>query len=305
MKILVLGTGGIGGFFGSYLHEVGEDTTFLVRKQRKTDILNNGINIESSFGNISINPKLITKEELNPIYDIILLACKSYNLDEAINDLKPLKNHGIIIPLLNGQTHLNKLSRYFNEKNVYGGVAYISSNVDRHNVIRQIGKNKKITFGSYFGKNSDLIKDFLKSCKKTKFDSELSENISQDIWEKWIFIATVAGITTLFRASLEKINKTKEGELFIKNLFKECCEISKLNGFQIREKIKKSHKEFFMNPNSNVKASMLIDMEKKSLTEHKHIFLDFIKLGKRKGFEANILKTIYLNMLVYENSRLI
>ena len=202
MKILVLGVGGIGGFFGSHLHNAGEDITFLVRKQRKTIILNKGIKIKSGFGNISINPKLITKEELNPIYDIILLACKSYNLDEAINDLKPLKNQGIIIPLLNGQTHLQKISRFFNEKNVYGGVAYISSNVDKHNVIHQIGKNKKIIFGSCSGKNSDLIKDFLQSCKKTKFDSELSDNISQEIWEKWIFIATVAGATTLFRTSL-------------------------------------------------------------------------------------------------------
>ncbi len=305
MKILVLGVGGIGGFFGSHLHNAGEDITFLVRKQRKTIILNKGIKIKSGFGNISINPKLITKEELNPIYDIILLACKSYNLDEAINDLKPLKNQGIIIPLLNGQTHLQKISRFFNEKNVYGGVAYISSNVDKHNVIHQIGKNKKIIFGSCSGKNSDLIKDFLQSCKKTKFDSELSDNISQEIWEKWIFIATVAGATTLFRTSLEKINKTKEGKEFIINLFKECCNISKLNGFQIRENVKKSHKDFFINPNSKVKASMLIDMEKRYLTEHKHIFLDFIKLGVKKGFEANILKTIYLNMLVYEDSRLI
>ena len=305
MKILVLGAGGIGGFFGSHLHEVGEDITFLVRKQRKNIILNNGINIESSFGNISINPKLITKEELNPIYDIILLSCKSYNLDEAINDLKPLKNHGIIIPLLNGQTHLQKLSRFFNKENVYGGVAYISSNVDKHNVIHHIGKNKKITFGSCHGKNSFLIKDCLKSCKTTKFDSELSDNIYQDIWEKWIFIATVAGVTTLFRTSLEKINKTKEGRVFILNLFKECCEISKLNGYKIRRNIKKSHENFFLNSNSNVKASMLIDMEKQFLTEHKHIFLDFIKLGKKKGFEANILENIYLNMIVYEDSILI
>ena len=305
MKILVLGAGGIGGFFGSHLHEVGEDVTFLVREERKPVIEKNGIQIKSPIGNLSIQPNLITKNELTPMYDIVLLTCKSYNLNEVIADLDLLNGHGTIIPFLNGQTHLQKLDIHFDKKNIYGGVAYISSNVNESGVIEHVGKNNKITFGSRIGENSDLIKDFYKRCVKTKFDASLSNNIDQDVWEKWIFIATLAGATTLFKTSLDKINMSREGMMFIMGLFNECCQISKLNGFEIREEVKNIHESFFVNKNSKVKASMLIDMEKKSITEHEHIFKELIKLGINKGFESNILKIIYLNMLIYEDSNLI
>ncbi len=304
MKILVLGAGGIGGFFGSHLHEIGEDITFLVREKRKPIIEKKGIQIKSPIGDFSIQPNLITKNQLTPIYDIILLTCKSYNLNEVITDLEPFTGSGIIIPFLNGQTHLQKLDSHFNKKNIYGGVAYISSNVDEDGVIDHIGKNNKLTFGSRIGKNSDLIKDFYKRCIKTKFDASLSNNIDQDVWEKWIFIATVAGATTLFKTSLDQINRSREGIKFLMGLFHECCQISKLNGFKIRDEVKKIHETFFVDKNSKVKASMLIDMERKSMTEHEHIFKEFINLGNSKKYDPIFLNTIYLNMLVYENSLL-
>ena len=292
MKILVLGVGGIGGFFGSHLHVVGEDVTFLVREKKKLIIEKKGIQIRSPIGNFSIQPNLITKNELTPIYDIILLTCKSYNLEEVIADLGPLNGFGVIIPFLNGQTHLQKLDSCFNKKNVYGGVAYISSNVDENGVIEHVGKNNKITFGSRSGENSGLIKDFYNRCLKTKFDTSLSDNIDQDVWEKWIFIATVAGATTLFKTSLDKINISREGIKFIMGLFEECCQISKLNGFEISEEVKNIHESFFINTNSKVKASMLIDMERKSMTEHEHIFKEFINLGNLKKFDPVLLNTI-------------
>ena len=305
MKILVLGVGGIGGFFGAHLDIIGEDVTFLVRQKRKALVKKNGIKIKSSFGNFNIQPKLITKEKLKPIYDVILLTCKSYDLDQVINDLAVIKNKGLIIPLLNGKTHIERLEKTFNKKDIYGGVAYISSNIDKGGIINHVGQNMKITFGSRFGINSNLSKEFYKRCKKSKFKIALSNNINQEIWEKWIFIATLAGATTLFKTSLDKINVSKEGKKFILDLFHECSEISKLNGFEIREEVKKNHEAYFVNPNSKVKASMLIDMEKKSFTEHHHIFKELIHLGEKNNFESVILKTIYLNMLVYEKTLLI
>ncbi len=302
MRILVIGAGGIGGFFGSHLHAVGEDVTFLVREKKKDILEKKGIQIKSPIGDLLIQPNTITKHELTKTYDIILLTCKSYNLHEVIDDLAPLKSNGIIIPFLNGQTHLKKLDINFNKKSIYGGVAYISSNVDEDGVIEHVGKNNKITFGSRIGENSELIKDFYNRCLKTKFDTSLSDNIDQDVWEKWIFIATVAGVTTLFKTSLDSVNKSKEGIKFILDLFQECCQISKLNGFEIREEVKNIHEAFFINPNSKVKASMLIDMERKSMTEHEHIFKEFINLGNLKNYNPVFLNIIYLNMLVYENT---
>ena len=130
MKILVLGVGGIGGFFGGYLHESGADVTFLVRPKRKALLITDQLKVISPLGNLNLDPKLILAEELKPVYDIILISCKTYDLDQAIIDLRPTKGRGLIIPLLNGITHMKKLDEEFGQDTIMGGVAHISSTVN-------------------------------------------------------------------------------------------------------------------------------------------------------------------------------
>ena len=130
----------------------------------------------------------------------------------------------------------------------------------------------------------------------------LSDNIDQDIWEKWIFIATIAGATTLFQTSIDKISKKPNGKIFIQNLWNECVNISKENGYELRAESKNLHEELLFKSNVPFKASMLVDMEKKLMTEHEHIFFEFIKLGKKKKLNTSLLETCHLNMSIYEDN---
>ena len=125
MKILVLGIGGIGGFFGGYLQDSGADVTFLVRPKRKELLLKNNLKIISPLGNLNLEPNLVLSNELKPIYDIVLVSCKTYDLDQALHDLKGVRGKGMIIPFLNGFTHMEKLDKEFGSENVIGGVAHI------------------------------------------------------------------------------------------------------------------------------------------------------------------------------------
>ena len=196
MKILVLGTGGIGGFFGGFLQESGADITFLVRPKRKEFLLKNKLKIFSPLGDLSLTPNLILSNELKPIYDVILVSCKTYDLDQAMHDLKGIKGKGIIIPFLNGFTHMKRLDKEFGSENVIGGVAHISSTINNHGAIEHFSEFKKITFGDRNkNRNNDLL-TFYNTCKKAKFDVAISEDITLDLWKKWVFIATVAGATT-------------------------------------------------------------------------------------------------------------
>ena len=115
MKILVLGVGGIGGFFGGFLQESGADVTFLVRPKRKALLKNNKLKIISPLGKLNLEPNLILSNELKPIYDVILVSCKTYDLDQAMRDLKGVKGKGMIIPFLNGFTHMEKLDKEFGD----------------------------------------------------------------------------------------------------------------------------------------------------------------------------------------------
>jgi 2-dehydropantoate 2-reductase len=300
MKILVLGSGGIGGFFGSYLVEAGADVTFLVRSKRKEILSINGLNIVSSLGNLSIKPKTILSEELKPIYDVIIVTCKTYDLDQAILDLRPIKGKGMIIPFLNGINHIEKLDKEFGSLNVMGGVAHISSNVNEQGTIEHFSEFKKLTFGNRNLINDDKIKSFYEICQKTKFDSVLSENINLDLWKKWVFISTVAGATSLFRSSLGEITKHDYGKKVVIDLFHECAEIAKLNGYDFDENEKNVQIKTVTNSGSPIKASMLRDVEKKSLTEHEEIFGDLIVAGNKYNVNCPILMSSYIKMKIYQ-----
>ena len=304
MKILVLGSGGIGGFFGSYLVEAGADVTFLVRSKRKEILSINGLNIVSSLGNLSIKPKTILSEELMPIYDVIIVTCKTYDLDQAILDLRPIKGKGIIIPFLNGINHIEKLYKEFGSSNVMGGVAHISSNVNEQGTIEHFSEFKKLTFGNRNLINDDKIKSFYEICQKTKFDSVLSENINLDLWKKWVFISTVAGATSLFRSNLGEITKHDYGKKVVIDLFHECVEIAKLNGYDFDENEKNLQIKTVTNSGSPIKASMLRDIEKKSLTEHEEIFGDLIVAGNKYNVNCPILMSSYIKMKIYQETGL-
>ena len=116
MKVLILGIGGLGGFFGAHLQKTNCDVTFLVRENTKKLVSERGIKIQSDFGNFKINPVLITKKDLKINYDVVMISCKAYDLDEAIADLKPSQKNAVIIPLLNGQAHINKIEKAFKKE---------------------------------------------------------------------------------------------------------------------------------------------------------------------------------------------
>ena len=302
MKVLILGIGGLGGFFGAHLQKTNCDVTFLVRENTKKLVSERGIKIQSDFGNFKINPVLITKKDLKINYDVVMISCKAYDLDEAIADLKPSQKNAVIIPLLNGQAHVNKLEKAFKKENVFGGVAHVSSNTNAPGEIKHVGKIKRLSFGPRYKGNEEIANDFYQLCRKADFQTILSEDINQDIWEKWIFLATIAGATTLFQTSIDNINTKSNGKIFIQNLWNECINISKENGYELRTESKSLHEDLLLKSDYTFKASMLVDMEKKLMTEHEHIFFEFIKLGKKKKLNTSLLETCYLNMSIYEDN---
>ena len=302
MKILVLGIGGIGGFFGGYLSEIGADITFLVRPKRQKLLTNNGLNIISSLGNLTLKPKMVLAEELTPIYDIIIITCKTYDLDQAISDLKLCKGKGLIIPLLNGVTHMKKLDKEYGSSNVMGGVAHISSTVNKNGTIEHFSDFRKLTFGDRSLINNEAINSFYQICKKTKFDVILSDNINLDLWKKWVFIATVAGATTLFNTSLGQISKQTYGKQLIIDLFEECKAIGEMNGYVFDKLEADNIIKNITADGSLIKASMQRDVEKKSFTEHEEIFGDLISAGYKKQINYPILSSCFVNMKIYNET---
>ncbi|PFL17275.1 2-dehydropantoate 2-reductase [Bacillus cereus] len=301
MRILVLGAGGVGGFFGGRLVEKGEDVTFLVRRKRKQQLEEKGLVIRSVNGDFSFQPKLITKEDRTAPFDVILFSTKAYHLNEAIQDLKPFVGENtVIIPLLNGIAHVSLLQKEFGVEKVIGGLCFIETTLNDQGEIVQTSAANRLLFGEMKPQDSERIKHIAKVFAGTKSSFVLSENITQDMWHKYLFITVMSGVTTLMRAPIGPIRESEGGHDFIRNLFEESVQIMRRLGAPLKDNIVEDHMKTIDKISYDMKSSMQRDMEKGSLVEGEHLQGYLLGLAKQFSIEAPLLGAVYQNLTVYE-----
>jgi 2-dehydropantoate 2-reductase len=300
MRILVLGAGGIGGYFGGRLAEKGEDVTFLVRSKRKQQLEKNGLVIHSVKGDFSFVPKLITKSDNTDPFDIVLLSTKAYHLEEAINDLKPfVGDKTVIIPLLNGVSHLSPLKEAFGKK-VIGGLCTIETTLNNSGDVVQSSAFDQLVFGELEHQETDRIQQIADTFSGTKAKFVLSNKIMQDMWHKYLFITVMSGVTTLMRAPMGPIRESDGGRDFIRGLYKEATKIMRACNAPIADNIEEEQMKSIDKLSYDFKTSMQRDMEKGLLIEGEHLQGNLLELAKQFHIEAPILKVIYQNLKVYE-----
>ncbi|MGE6349148.1 2-dehydropantoate 2-reductase [Bacillus mycoides] len=301
MRILVLGAGGVGGFFGGRLAEKGEDVTFLVRSRRKQQIEEKGLVIRSINGDFSFQPKLITKEDRTSPFDVILFSTKAYHLNDAIQDLKPFVGENtVIIPLLNGIAHLSLLQKEFGVEKVIGGLCFIETTLNDQGEIVQTSAANRLVFGEIKPQDSERIKPISKVFAGTKASFVLSENITQDMWHKYLFITVMSGVTTLMGAPIGPIRESKGGRDFIRNLFEESVQIMRALGSPVKDNIVEEHMKTIDKISYDMKSSMQRDMEKGSLIEGEHLQGYLLDVAEKFSIEAPLLGAVYQNLKVYE-----
>ncbi|EJQ52520.1 2-dehydropantoate 2-reductase [Bacillus cereus BAG6X1-2] len=301
MRILVLGAGGVGGFFGGRLVEKGEDVTFLVRSKRKQQLEEKGLVIRSVNGDFSFQPNLITKEDRTSPFDVILFSTKAYHLNEAIVDLKPfVGKNTVIIPLLNGIAQLSLLQKEFGEEKVIGGLCFIETTLNNEGDVVQTSVANRLVFGEIKPQDSERIKRISKTFADTKASFVLSENILQDMWHKYLFITVMSGVTTLMRAPIGLIRESDGGREFIRNLFEESVQIMKSMEAPVKDNIVEEHMKTIDKISYDMKSSMQRDMEKGSLIEGKHLQGYLLKLAEEMSIDVPLLSVVYQNLKVYE-----
>ena len=231
MRILVLGAGGIGGYYGARMHAAGGNVTFLVRPGRAAQLREKGLQVFSPFGDLQISPQLVTKETLTETFDVILLTCKAFDLDSAMDAIAPaIGEQSAIVPLLNGVRHIDRLVTRFGAARVLGGVALISVTLAANGEIHHLNKLHRFTVGSLGWRPSPWLEPLSKLMESSGVDFVLADNIGQAMWDKMVFLATLAGATCLMRSSVGTIMSTLAGESFINGLLDECAAVADANG---------------------------------------------------------------------------
>lgn len=302
MKILVVGAGAVGGYFGGRLAEAGRDVTFLVRPKRAESIRKDGLQIVSPHGNSTIHPKLVLAGDITTPYDLILLSVKAYGLDAAINDFAPAVGPDtIILPMLNGMRHLEALTARFGEHSVVGGACRISSEVDASGRIVQLTEMQKMTYGELKAGTSQRIQALDQTMQGAGFEAHLLEDIVNDMWEKWVMLASLGAITCLFRGSIGEVEAAPGGKELALRILNECAAISAANGYPPSETSLARARSIVSTPGSKFTASMYRDMINEAPVEADQILGDLIAQGRTHGIESPLLQAAYVSLSVYQS----
>ena len=298
MKILILGAGAIGGFFGAHLMKSGANVSFLVREKRKDELKKSGINIFSINGELKVNPKLLDKNLSGQHFDVIILTNKSYDLIESIREIKPYVNKTVIIPLLNGMAHYEILDKEFGKEKIFGGTAYISTAMNNYGSIQQITSRASIKFGPRTQKNINIANEFYEICKETEFECDFSDHIELELWRKYVLIGATAASTVLFQKPLGEICATTYGKKLIIEIHEECKKIVLSKGYDIGIEATNYNLKLITDKGSLLKASMLRDFESGKKTECEHILGYLIELAKRNNVQCNLIKAAHTRIQV-------
>jgi 2-dehydropantoate 2-reductase len=238
MKILVLGAGAVGGYFGGRLAEAGADVTFLVRPKRAEMLAKSGLRITSkAAGDLSLKPKCVTAEQVKPDYDIVLFTAKAYDLPSAVQAIAPAMaaGRGHVLPLLNGMSHLDLLDARFGREHVLGGVAYIATTLEPDGEIKHLNEFHRVAFGPRHAAQKAVSEAFAAASAGAKTEIKLTDAVEQAMWDKWVLLATLAGITCLMRAPIGDISATGSGAALTLALLGECAAVAKAEGFPTPE----------------------------------------------------------------------
>ncbi len=299
MRLLILGAGAVGGYFGARMAAAGSDVTFLVRAKRAEQLASRGLVVNSRYGDLALRPNMAVA--VNEVFDVVLIACKSYDLESALPAIRPAIGPGtLVIPLLNGLRHLEILDAAYGREKVAGGSVHIGVTLGSGGEIQHLNGLHYLTFGPRWESQAEACRALQAEMKKSEFQAILSPKISQDLWEKFVYLTTYAGITCLMRSSIGAISKTRVGTAMARELLAECVAVSTASEFPPRDDFLKNCITKLTESNSTGTSSMLRDMQKGLRTEYEHILGDMLNRARASGIAAPILRMAYTSVQAYE-----
>jgi 2-dehydropantoate 2-reductase len=302
MRILVVGAGAVGGYFGGRLAQAGRDVTFLVRPSRAKQLSRDGLRIISPHGDAVLFPKLLSADKIDAPYDLVFVSVKAYALEAAMNDFAAAVGpETMIFPVLNGMRHIDVLTKRFGEHAVIGGVCFVAAEIDDQGRIVQLADFQHLVYGERNGETTPRLKTLDATLQGAGFDARLSPDIMQAMWEKWIQLASLGAITCLMRGTIGEIVAAPGGAELSTDMVNESAAVATACGYKPSEKVLSSHTGAMTAPGSSLTSSMYRDLQKGAPVEADHILSDFIERGSAHGVTTPLLKAAFINLRVYQD----
>ncbi|MCC8953797.1 2-dehydropantoate 2-reductase [Bradyrhizobium sp. Pear77] len=304
MRVLVVGAGAIGGYFGGRMIQAGRDVTFLVRPRRASELASAGLVIKSPNGDVTLsNPPTVQADKLSDKFDVVLLSCKAFDLEDAIKSFAPaVGDKTAIIPLLNGMLHLDALDKKFGAQHVLGGLCAIAATLNEKREVVQLQPMQSLGFGERAGGLSDRVRAVAETFSAIN-GAAASDHVMQDMWEKWVFLASLAASTSLMRTSVGNILAAPGGKDFLLGILDECSAIAADAGHAPGGPFFQRTRGLLTTEGSPMTASMFRDIKAGLPVEADHVIGDLIVRADAAKIPVPKLRTAYTHLKAYEKQR--
>ncbi len=304
MRLLIVGAGSTGGYFGGRLAQAGRDVTFLVRPGRADQLKANGLQIVSPHGDLTLAPNLVTADRIGAPYDAILLTVKAYSLDAALKDIATAAGpRTMIVPMLNGMRHLGSIAAAFGRDALAGGLCRIAAALDDQGRVIHLSQFHDLVYGEMSGIRSERIEQLDAVMRNAGFDARLSSAIEQEMWKKWIMLATLAGVTCLMRGSIGDIAGAPGGREFVDRFFDEVAAVATAAGHAPGEAFLAGTGALLTAQGSMLTSSMHRDLQKNGPIEADQIIGDLLARAKQAKVHTPLLAAAFTHLAIYQHLR--
>lgn len=299
---MVMGTGGVGAYYGGLLAEQGHDVTFIARGAHLQAIRENGLQVRSIFGDFTVSPAKATD---NPAEvgeaDLILFCVKTYNTDEAVEAMRPAVGpQTAVLSLQNGVDAVERIGKVVGLEHVIGGATWLSSAVEAPGVVKQVSQFRRVVFGELDGTRSERVQSIFEVLNQTGITVEVSENILKILWTKFVFISAASSLGSLTRLPMGDYRAVPETRGMILRLMHEVEALARAQGIALDDDVVQKSLDFMDNAAPHIKASMQLDVEAGRRTELESMIGVIGRKGRELGVPTPVADFIYASLLPVE-----
>ncbi len=306
MKIAMMGSGGVGGFFGGRLAKAGHDVTFIARGSHLAALLEQGLTIENEpQGNIHVAKVKATEDpaSVGPV-DLVIVSVKLWDTEAAANQVKPIVGpQTAVLSLQNGVIKDAIMRRVFGDAAVMGGVCYVATHISKPGTIHQTGTMQRIVVGEYDGRRSQRAQDLHAALAASGVTAELSDDVRRSIWEKYVFLVGLSATTTTMRKTLGPVRSNPQSRAFLHDLIREVVAVGRAHGVALAEDYADNRMAFGDTLPADMTSSMHHDLEKGNRLEVEWLSGGVVKLGREKGVPTPCNRAVWDILALHAGGR--
>jgi 2-dehydropantoate 2-reductase len=295
MHITVMGTGGVGGYFGARLAQAGQDVHFVARGAHLAAIREHGLRVESPRGDVHLREVQVSDDAARiGLTDVVIFGVKLWDTEAAAAAIRPLVGaHTAVISFQNGVVKDDILRRLLGERAVAGGVGYIAAAIAEPGLIRHTGTMQKLVFGEYGGQASERLQRFAQACAAAGIDHELSPHIRRRLWEKFVFLVGLSGTTATARVPIGPIRSHPRTRAFLRDLMDETVQVARAEGVDLPAGFADDRLTFCDQLPATMTSSMHHDLQRGSRLEVPWLSGDVVARGQRLGIATPCNRAVF------------